>query len=338
MIKKTAILVGCGGISRSWLKALARFNDIEIVGLVDLNPNAALERQKEFGLDRAEIATSLPEMLAKIHPDIVFDCTIPDAHRNTTITALNAGCHVLGEKPMAPNMTEAKEMIQAAARSGKVYAVIQNRRYLDRINDYRDLLKSGGLGNLTTLNADFYVGPHFGGFREQMEHVLLLDMAIHCFDEARFISEADPVSVYCHEFNPAGSWYHQGASAMAIFTMSDGSVFNFRGSWCAQGLPTSWNCTWRACCTVGTALGDGEDNFSAEKVNGSEGFLYPVNPVASPSTELRYKEHAGVIREFLDSLAHGPLPQTICTDNIKSLAMVHAAIESSEKKQLINLG
>ncbi len=55
-----------------------------------------------------------------------------------------------------------------------------------------------------------------------MTHVLLLDMAIHTFDAARLISSADPVGVYCHEWNPAGSWYDRDASAAAIFEMSNG--------------------------------------------------------------------------------------------------------------------
>ena len=50
-----------------------------------------------------------------------------------------------------------------------------------------------------------------------MPHVLLLEMAIHTFDAARLILGADPVSVYCKEWNPPGSWYKQNASAVAIF-------------------------------------------------------------------------------------------------------------------------
>ena len=62
--------------------------------------------------------------------------------------------------------------------------------------------QAGTLGPLTTLHSDFYIGAHFGGFREQMRHVLLLDMAIHTFDAARLLSGADPVAVYCQEWNP----------------------------------------------------------------------------------------------------------------------------------------
>ncbi|MCP4398893.1 MAG: Gfo/Idh/MocA family oxidoreductase, partial [bacterium] len=186
------------------------------------------------------------------------------------------------------------------------------------------------IGPLTTLNADFYLGAHFGGFRDEMEHVLILDMAIHSFDQARYISGSDPLTVYCYEWNPAGSWYRQGASAMAIFEMSNGMVFNYRGSWCAEGLNTPWECHWRAVGEHGSALWDGEDGIQAQSPAGQEGFIRPMQDVDIPaSPALKRTGHGGVIAEFLDCVKNGGIPQTICTDNIKSLVMVHAAIESA---------
>ena len=341
MIEKfKVVLVGCGGISNAWFGPSKEFADLEYVGLVDLDLEKARQRRDEHGLTNAIVGSDLNGVLAETKPDIVFDCTVPPAHCSVTVTALEHGCHVLGEKPMAESMAEAEKMVEAAARAGKVYAVIQNRRYLKQIIAYRDLVQSGSLGRLTTLNADFYLGAHFGGFRDEMEHVLLIDMAIHSFDQARFIGGADPVSVYCHEWNPAGSWYHHGASAMCIFEMSDGQVFNYRGSWCAEGMNTSWQCDWRAVCENGTVLWDGEDGLRGEVVVGKDGFFREKQDlVIEPPAELEFHDHAGVIREFLDSIRNGSKPQTVCTDNIKSLAMVHAAVESAEsgKKVAINI-
>lgn len=330
------VLAGCGGISRAWLSYAATHPDLEFVGLVDLCPESARSRQEEFGLNVAQIGTDLAEMIEETNPDVVFDCTVPEAHPQVTTEALRRGCHVLGEKPLAPTLDEAKRMIQAAEESGKTYAVIQNRRYLNGIVRYRDVVQSGAIGPLTTLNADFYLGPHFGGFRDEMAHVLLLDMAIHSFDQARYIAVADPVSVYCHEWNPPGSWYAHGASAMCIFEMSNGIVFNYRGSWCAEGAPTAWACDWRAVGQTGTALWDGEDNIQAAVATGTEGFFRETSPVALPETApLEHLSHAGVISEFIESLKTGTVPQTVCTDNVKSLAMVLSAIESAESGQKV---
>ncbi len=90
-----------------------------------------------------------------------------------------------------------------------------------------------------------------------MSNVLLLDMAIHTFDAARFVCDADPVAVYCDEFNPPWSWYRGNASSTVIFEMSGGLRYTYRGSWCAEGRATSWEAEWRAVGPNGTATWDG---------------------------------------------------------------------------------
>lgn len=328
---RRAVLVGCGSISRAWLKATTQFDDVEIVGMVDLLPEAVEARKVEFELSPKVTGDDVAKVIADSGADTVFDCTVPPAHRHVVTTALALGCDVLGEKPMAEKMADARAMVEAAEKSGKTYAVIQNRRYNPNIIRFRDALRSGEIGEITTLNADFYLGAHFGGFREQMDHVLLVDMAIHSFDEVRFISDRDPVSVYCHEWNPKGSWYHHGASAMAIFEMTGGLIVSYRGSWCAEGLNTSWECSWRAVGEHGSILWDGFDSIRGEKVAKHEGFRRPMMEAAvAEAPKVEYQGHAGVIREFLDCLAAGTKPQTVCADNIKSVAMVHAAVESAE--------
>ena len=235
-----AIMVGCGGMSGAWLGPLAGMDDIEIVALVDVVEKAARQRAEDFNIKDALIGTNLKSVLAQVDADVVFDCSIPEAYTDVTVTALKAGCHVLGEKPMADSMANARRSVRAAEKADRIYAVIQNRRYDESMRRLRRMISNKAVGPLTTVNCDFYIGAHFGGFRDHMQHVLLLDMAIHTFDQARMLTGADPVSVYCREWNPAGSWYDHDASAIAIFEMSDGLVFTYRGSWCAEGLNTSW--------------------------------------------------------------------------------------------------
>ncbi len=327
-----AVLVGCGGMAGVWLDAVKLVGQVELCGFVDLSEKAAKKRASDAGADSAVTGTDLAEVLEKVGPDVVFDCTIPEAHHGVTLAALDHGCHVLGEKPLADSMAAAREMVAAAERAGKIYAVIQNRRYVPEIRRLRSFLETGGLGELTTVNSDFYLGAHFGGFREKMPHVLLLDMAIHTFDAARYISGADPVAVYCREWNPRGSWYDQDASAIALFEMSDGITYTYRGSWCAEGLNTSWECDWRIIGTKGSAKWDGGARFEAETVSDSSSLMWDASPVDWPPHDPGSKSdgHVGLLREFVDCVRTGRVPETAASENIKSLAMVFAAIESSE--------
>ena len=336
--KVKVVLSGCGGMSNTWFTAAKTFDDVELVGLVDIVPEAAERRKTEHGLTTAVIGTDLASVIQETGANAVFDVSIPEAHYGTTMTALNNGCHILGEKPMADTMAHAREMLDTAIKNNRTYAVIQNRRYNKDIIAFRDLVQSGGIGDINTVNTDFYIGAHFSAgkdtldFRDRMLHVLILDMAIHSFDQARFVSGKDPVSAYCHEWNPKGSWYAHGASAHCIFEMTDDVVYNYRGSWCAEGLNTTWECDWRVIGDGGSALWDGAAAVKAEAVDNSDGFIPKGVALDIPVPEdLEFTGHRGLMRDFIDHInGAGDVPQTVCTDNIKSLAMVHAAIESAE--------
>ncbi len=335
----TAVLVGCGGISRAWLEAVRSIPGLTMAGFVDINPDAARTRAAEYGWTEAMIGAELEPVLAQTQPDIVFDCAVPEAHLPVTLTALAQGCHVLGEKPLAASMAEARQMVAAAEASGRLFAVMQNRRYDANIRRLAAFLRAGAIGQITTVNADFYIGAHFGGFRDVMPHVLLLDMAIHTFDAARLIAGADPRAVYCYEWNPTGSWYARDASAVAIFEMSEGVVFTYRGSWCAEGLRTTWESDWRIVGTQGSVRWDGADGFQAEVVAERGGFFSTVRSVElpPPPVDARSGGHAGAIGEFVACVRTGATPETIAADNIKSLAMVFGAIESAASQTRVEL-
>ena len=324
-------------MAKGWLEALAEAPElkdrVEVVGMVDIDRAAADRLRAEFGLT-AQTGTDLDAVLAATKPDLLFDVVIPSARRDVVLTGLRHGCHVLTEKPMAASLAEARELVAAARAAGRVHAVVQNRRYIEGVRRIRETIASGALGELTGLHADFFIGAHFGGFRDVMQNVLLLDMAIHTFDAARFMSGKDPLAVYCHENNPRGSWYAHGAAANAIFEFSDDVAFTYNGSWAAEGANTSWESAWRIIGTRGTLLWDGADVWDAHVVNGHEGFLRPVAEleILPPAHDAQTHGHESVIAEFVHAIETGRQPETAGADNIKSLAMVFGAIESARTK------
>ncbi len=332
MIK--ALLVGAGGMGRAWGKNLKEHPDVEVAGWVDLRPGAAAEAADGLQLSGLHTGDDLGRALAEVKPDFVVDVTIPEAHRDVTLQALAAGVPVLGEKPMADSMERAREMVAASEKAGRLYMVSQSRRYDARIHAYRTLIREQ-IGALGILNSDFYIGAHFGGFRDEMASVLLLDMAIHTLDQARYLSGADPVSVYCEEFNPAWSWYKGDASATALFEMTGGLRYAYRGSWCSEGKNTSWESDWRAVGPKGTAVWDGIGAPSADVVVKTGAFFSETEPHSIPVPANVPGGIAGSLRDFLNALQTGATPMGECHDNIKSLAMVFAAIESSAVGQRV---
>lgn len=334
------VIAGCGGMSNAWIKYTLQRNDCQIVGLVDLVLENAKAMADKYNLPQAVIGNDLKQVLRQTSADLVYSLAIPAAHYEIALTAFSEDAAVFSEKPLAANMTEASSMLNAAAEAGLNFSVMQNRRYLKQIRALRQMLSEGTIGQIGYAGADFFLGPHFGGFRDLMESPLLLDMAIHTFDQARLITGANAVSVYCHEFNPPGSWYQGNASAIAIFEMDNGSVFCYRGSWCAEGAPTSWESQWRITGSQGTAIWDGSSDPYAEVVDpeSEQGqFTSTIKQIKAPEVELVHEGHAGCLDELFDALLSGRPAETDAADNQHSLAMVMAAIESAKTGQKVKL-
>jgi predicted dehydrogenase len=290
-------------MSGEWLRA-ANELDVKIVALVDIDRRNAEKRREEFNL-AAPIYSDFQESFGHTSADVVFDCTIPVVHKEVSGAALAAGFHVLEEKPLALTVADASGLVDLARRGERIHAVVQNRRF----------------------NR---------GIRESMPHVLLADMAIHPFDAARFLLRVDAESVFCDEWVPKNSWYRYGPSVAAVFRMVNGIRFTYRASWCADGFRTSWDGTWRIIGTEGTLIWDGYDEVKAEQLKFQEGaFLNEtqlVLPAADPP-ESEIRGHFSVMKQFVEAVRGGPIPETNSADNIRSLAMVMAAIESCETGQ-----
>jgi predicted dehydrogenase len=336
-----AVLVGCGAMSRAWLQAAARVPDLRVVGLADIDADRAKGRAEEFSLQDAVIARDVHALIAQSHPDLVFDVVVPSARHEVVSAGLAAGCHVLSEKPMAETLAGARDLVQRAKAAGRIHAVVQNRRYVAGVRCIARALRAGAIGPVSSVYADFFLAPHFGGFREEMNHVLLLDMAIHGFDAARCMTGLSASNVYCREWNPPHSWYLQGSSATAIFELETGAIFVYRGSWCAQGAPTSWECAWRFVGAKGSLTWDGADQVRIEVVGSGtrNGLFDPLFPVEPPplTPEDRIDGHFGVLSDFVFAIRSGSEPETVGRDNIRSLAMVFGAIESAEAGHRVDI-
>jgi len=326
------VVAGCGAMSDCWIEIAKKRVDCEIVALVDVNVDVANAKKNKYELN-TNIYNNIATALEKENANLVFDVTVPQSHFNVVTTALKAGCNVFGEKPMSDSLDIAEKMIECADIAKKEYFVMQNRRYVPGLYALKNFLQSSKLGKIGQISVNFQLCPHFGGFRDEMDNPLIADMAIHTFDAARFITNKNAVSVYCHEFNPSWSWYKGNANAICIFEMEDGSVFDYRGSWCANGLNTSWEAEWRIACENGTVTWDGgEIIYCGLSVGSGKDEIIKIKPET-----MEFTGHAACIKEMFDALKTETRPQTDCRDNINSVRMVYKAIESAKVKKLIKL-
>jgi predicted dehydrogenase len=308
--------VGAGGMGRAWLRTIRANPDVVLVGLADLDLEAARSAADEHGYGDVPVAASIDELASAA--DAVIDVTVPVAHPKVSVDALLRGLPVLCEKPLAETVRECLAMVAASEVSGKLLMVSQSRRYFRAGNAFGRQLAE--LGTIGSLSCEFFKAPHFSGFRERMAEPLLVDMAIHQFDLSRKLIGSEPVSVYCESYNPDWSWFDGNAAANAVFTFADGTRFAFTGSWCAPGLETSWNGRWRASASGGTATWDGDGLPVAERASGEP---LPAAVLDDP------EEIAGSLVEFVDAVRQSTIPQSEVHSNVISVAMVEAAVRSA---------
>lgn len=327
MIALRAVLVGAGSMGRTWARTISANREVELVGWVDVLVDRVVEGIEELHLGSLGLSAEddLEATLDRTRPDFVVDVSVPEAHHAVTKACLERKVAVLGEKPMAATLDEARDLVGLSETTSTLFAVSQNRRYNPGLAAFRGLL-TDDLGGVGQLNAEFYRAPHFGGFRDEMDSPLLVDMAIHTFDAARYLTGADPLSVSCSEFNPSWSWYQGAASAVADFELTGGVRFSYQGSWCAAGHETSWESSWRAVGTRGSATWDGCGNPIAEVLPGRNG---AQRRIESGPAVIAGDGIAGSLADFVNALRSDQPPMGECHDNIKSLAMVTAALESS---------
>ncbi|MBD8517430.1 Gfo/Idh/MocA family protein [Plantibacter sp. CFBP 8804] len=328
------VLVGAGGMGRAWLRTILANPDTELVGVVDLDTALAESAVTEAGLgvgpEGVVVGTSVSVVAEATGADAVVNVTVPAAHHPVNTEALFAGLPVLCEKPIAPTVAQALSLAATAEASGQLLMTSQSRRYYASIAAFREQVAS--LGRLGSATTEFFKAPHFGGFREEMPHVLLVDMAIHAFDAARYVLGSDPIAVYCEEYNPGWSWFSADAAATAIFEFAGGVRYTYSGSWCADGVETSWNGSWRVNGERGTAVWDG-DSAPQRQLAPQGG-----SPSAVETAELEPdvpEEIAGSLVEFVDALRTGRVPSGEVHANVLSLAMVEAAVRSAESGERV---
>src|SRR4051812_2615381 len=175
-------LIACGGITEQHLKAYktAKYN---VVALCDEDRNKAEKRRQEF-YPRAEIYTDYRQVLKRDDVEVVDIATHPQERLPILRAAIDAGKHVLSQKPFVIDLDEGKRLVDLAARKNVKLAVNQNGRWAPHFSYIRHAIAAGLIGDIFAAhlavhwNHNWIKGTHF----ENVRHIVLYDFAIHWFD------------------------------------------------------------------------------------------------------------------------------------------------------------
>lgn len=145
--------IGCGPITSDWCKCLQEVPGAVLQNVAARDPTKALEFAKKHGI--ASSATSYTELVADPNVDIIYIGTITPLHKEQTLLAINAGKHVLCEKPLAVSAADAKEMYAAADAKGVVLIEGLWSRYFPAVEHARAAIELGVIGDVRMVQADF---------------------------------------------------------------------------------------------------------------------------------------------------------------------------------------
>lgn len=190
---------GSGYIARIHARAAQKLPDVELVAVVNPYRDLAAEFGEMFGIQRQY--DTIEELLADGDVDALSVNTPNYLHAPLTIAALEAGLHVLVEKPMAMNTAEAQTMLAASQKSGRVLMVAHCWRFDREVLWLKEQVEAGRLGQIIrTKGYGVHANWGPGGWFTQKQYAgggALADMGIHALDTARFLlGDPQPVSVY----------------------------------------------------------------------------------------------------------------------------------------------
>ena len=164
-------IVGCGLISRTHVKSLLEIEKCKIVSVCDLIEDKASALAREYNIPG--VYTDFSLMLQKEKLDVVHVLTPPQAHAPLAIEAINAGCHVLVEKPMCMTVKEADEMIETAKRNDVKLGVIHSFLFTPAIRESLDAVRKGEIGEPLCVDTIASIYPLLGWPRyERWYHTL----------------------------------------------------------------------------------------------------------------------------------------------------------------------
>lgn len=245
-------IIGCGGIANGkHLRAIENVDFLEPVAFCDIIEERAVKTAKKYGSTNAKIYTDYKELLKDESIVAVHVCTPNRSHSFITIDALEAGKHVLCEKPMAKTYAEAKAMYEASVRTGKKLSIGYQSRWRDDSLYLKQCCENGELGDIYYARAIAIrrrAVPTWGVFLNEYEQGggPLIDIGTHALDLTLWMmNNYKPKMVVGTKYkklgdqrNTANAWgdwdpekYTVEDSAFGFVVMENGATISVESSW-----------------------------------------------------------------------------------------------------------
>lgn len=334
-------IIGCGSIAQHRHLPEYEANPyVQIVAVCDSNKKRAKEIANNYGVN---MYTDYNELINCEELDAVSVCTPNHLHASISITALQAGIHVLCEKPMATSKADAEMMIGAAEKSGKKLMIGHNQRFVASHQKAKQLIKSGAIGKIYSFRTAFgHSGPENWSvdgkeswFLKKEEAFLgaMGDLGVHKADLIRYILNEEITEVGAFVETSAKTFSNVDDCAVCILKSESGIIGTLAASWSYVSKEDNSTIIYGEKATL--RLEDDPTNSLIIQYKNGEVVKYELNKIQSNATVGQSNSH--VIEQFVVSILSDKEPLINGVDGMKSLEVILAAIQSSETKQIVTI-
>ena len=337
MKKLRVAVIGCGSIAKN--RHLGEYSNhpaVEIVAVCD----TVKERAKEMALQyEATAYTSYEELLETEELDAVSVCLPNYLHAPVSIAALNAGCHVLCEKPMATSREEAEAMIKVAEANNKKLMIAHNQRFVASHVKARDLIEKGEVGKIYSFRTAFGHGGPEGWsadgknswfFKKEQAFIGAMgDLGVHKADLLRYLLGEEFVEVAGFIETSAKENTEVDDNAVCILKSESGVIGTLAASWAYTAKEDNSTIIYGENATL--RLEDDPNYSLIVQYKNGEVVKYELSGIQSNAEGSQTMSHT--INHFVDSIIQNTEPLINGEEGKKSLVVILAALESMKTKQ-----
>jgi len=336
-------IAGCGAISRNHLEAFRALDNVQIVGVCDVDADRARSTADSWGVPNA--VSSVEELLA-LGLDIISVCTPHPTHEEVVLQAAAAGVNVLCEKPIATKLESAERMVEACEEAGVQLGVLFQRRFWPASQKIRSAIDDGTLGRAIMAQCsvmlhrapDYYNRDAWRGTWESDGGGVLMSQAVHQIDLLQWylgdVAEVyGKVNTYRH-----GDYIEVEDSATAVITFTSGAMATLQASTAlSPNLGIQLRITGETGASASlTEFPEGSDGRLDLWAVGERIVVEPVHPEGvEPNVDLSVINgqlipfHKLQVQDFVQALESGTEPAITGKDALKSLRILLAVYESS---------
>jgi len=339
--KLRVAVIGCGSIAR--YRHLGEFNNhsgVEIIAVCDIIEERAQEIAQQYG---AKAYTSYEELFEVEKPDAVSVCLPNYLHAPVSIAALQSGCHVLCEKPMATSRAEAAEMIEAAKNNNKKLMIAHNQRFVPSHAKARDLIAKGEVGKIYSFRTAFgHGGPEGWSIdgkdswffnKDQAFIGAMGDLGVHKADLLRYLLGEEFVEVAGFIETSAKENTDVDDNAVCILKSESGVIGTLAASWAYTAKEDNSTIIYGEHATL--RLEDDPNYALIVQYKNGEVVNYELGGIQSNAEGGQTTTH--IIEHFVDSIVQDTEPLINGKEGMKSLEVILAALESMETKQITKI-